>query len=87
MQASEFQALFPKCHELGLDMVQGLGFDVDQVQGKLGTHFDTFMQGVKTVFCCGHRTWPDTHTEELKRGAEVHCVYAGDLEKFLEAYV
>lgn len=87
MEASEFKALFPKCHDLGLEMVAGLGFDVDQVQEKLGDHFDTFIGGVKELFSCGHRNWPDNHPEETKRGAEVHCVYAGDLEKFLEAHV
>lgn len=87
MEASEFKALFPKCHDLGLEVVQGLGFDVDQVQEKLGAHFDSFMAGVKNVFSCGHRTWSDQHPEEHKRGAEVHCVFAGDLEKFLEAHV
>lgn len=87
MEASEFKALFPKCHDLGLEMVAGLGFDVDQVQAKLGTHFDMFMAGVGNVFSAGHRNWPADHPEEAKRGAEVHCVFAGELEKFLEAHV
>jgi hypothetical protein len=82
--------LFPRCSELGLELVstdgasEHAGFDIDEVKAKLGSRFDDFMSTVNTVFSCGHRIWEEKHPEEHKRGCEVHCVYAGDLEKFLE---
>jgi hypothetical protein len=62
------------------------GFDVDDVKGLLGAaRFNLLMTNyVKALFCCGHRVWPTSHAEPTKRNAEVHCVYASDLEKFLK---
>ena len=62
------------------------GFDADDVKAALGvTRFNLLMANyVKAVFCCGHRTWSQTHAEVTKRGAEVHCIYPADLEKFLK---
>jgi len=44
--------------------------------------------GELQVFSCGHRKWPHQglppqHPEAYKQNAEVHCVYAQDLEQFL----
>jgi hypothetical protein len=58
-----------------LPMVEHGGFDSDDVLAALGqSRFNNLMAGVKSVFSCGHR---------LKNGVEVHCVYAADLESFL----
>lgn len=62
------------------------GFDMDEVQKKLGnTRFQNLMAKVKAVFSCGHRHWPSDHPMPERRNAEVHCVYADDLEQFLKA--
>lgn len=61
------------------------GFDSDDVLALFGKErFALLMSGVKAVFCCAHRTWPDTHADPIKAGAEVHCIYAADLEEFLK---
>ena len=62
------------------------GFDVDDLKGALGaTRFNLLMSGIKEVFCCAHRTWPGNHADPTKRNAEVHCVWAADVEAFLKA--
>lgn len=61
------------------------GFDIDDVQSALGpVRFKLLTSGLKQVFCCGHRNWPTSHADPNKAGAEVHCIYASDLERFLE---
>jgi hypothetical protein len=91
-----FYARYPVCKSLPIQPANwgsqgangGLhdGFDVDDLKGALGvTRFNLLMAGVKDVFCCNHRTWPSTHADPTKRNAEVHCVWASDLEAFLKA--
>jgi hypothetical protein len=65
------------------------GFDIRDVQGLLGTtRFNALMaqivQKKSSVFCCAHDKWPDTHSDVNLRSAEVHCVYAADLDDFLK---
>lgn len=76
--------------------VEHAGFDIDEVEKALGPErFQAFMAGTDyssgvgqrpgpiQVFSCGHRNWPTDHTVPSRRGCEVHCVYAADLEQFL----
>ena len=92
-----FKAQYPLSTKLGLhpittgkDMrnfsgiVQHGGFDIDEVETALGAlRFAFFMSGVKEVFSVGHRIWAADHVEKHKRNAEVHGIYAHDLEAFL----
>jgi hypothetical protein len=64
-------------------------YDIDEVEAELGPQrFDALMQFIlkkpSSLICHGHRHWPKDHPEEHKRGAEVHCVRASDLEEFLK---
>jgi hypothetical protein len=87
-----FGRAFPRCSALPIlpVSVDGKtfvdGFDSEDVQGYLGaTRYNKLIsQYVKAVFCCAHRLWPSTHAEPAKRNAEVHCIYAADLERFLK---
>lgn len=87
----QFARQFPRCAALPIVPVSpdgknfADGYDADDVQGLLGTtrYNKLIAQYVKHVFCCAHRLWPKNHAEIQKRGAEVHCIYAADLEKFL----
>ena len=85
-----FRSLYPLSHALGLRPVsvngnQQEGFDIDEVEKKLGAgRFNSLQAGLKEVFCCGHRSWPADHPEKFRRNCEVHCVYARDLEAFLK---
>ena len=78
--------------------VQHAGFDIDEVQKALGAaRFAKLIEGKSytsgvpvgrapgaiQVFSCGHRSWPGDHAEPHKQNAEVHCIYAQDLEQFL----
>lgn len=88
----QFGRQFPRCSQLpilpvttdGKTFVDG--FDSDDVQGYLGgTRYNVLTaKYAKTVFCCAHRLWPMNHAEPTKRGAEVHCIFASDLERFLK---
>ena len=63
-------------------------FDSDDVKAALGvTRFNLLMTPawVKQVYSVGHRNWPFTHAETAKQGAEVHCIAASDLDRFLKA--
>jgi hypothetical protein len=77
---------------------QPAGFDIDEVEKALGgaafqalLKADCFSSGEPKgrppgqiqVFSCGHRSWPQSHADPLRRGCEVHCIYADDLELFL----
>jgi hypothetical protein len=85
-----FRSTYPLSYALGLRPVSANGadyegFDQDAVESALGTdRFNKLMAQITNVFCCGHRHWPADHPESHKRGCEVHCVYARDLEAFLE---
>lgn len=79
-----FKAMYPRSVALGLspasngDGIQFGGFDQEEVEKALGEdRFQKLMAGVKHVFSCGHRVGDD--------GAEIHCIYAHDLESFLQA--
>jgi hypothetical protein len=81
---------YPASYALGLRPVsldgnEHEGFDIDAVEEKLGAdRFKSLVAGLKEIFCCGHRNWPADHPEPHKRNCEVHCVYARDLEVFLD---
>jgi hypothetical protein len=84
-----FRSVYPLSYALGLRFVslngnESEGFDIDEVEKKLGTdRFKSLLTGLKEVFCCGHRNWPADHQEPNRRNCEVHCVWARDLEAFL----
>jgi hypothetical protein len=62
------------------------GFDIDEVEKKLGNEkFQLLVGQLKEVFCCGHRNWPANHPDPIRRNAEVHCIYAWDVESFLKS--
>jgi hypothetical protein len=70
--------IVPVTHEHGYHE----GFDIEDVEGLLGpARFAKLMQTVKVDFVCAHRVYPAGHPQA---GCEVHCIYAVDLEKFLE---
>lgn len=76
------EAMYPRSMKLGLKPV-GEGFDSLELKKALGPErFNALMKGVESVFCCNHAKYPEGHD---MAGHEVHCVYARDLEKFLEA--
>ena len=85
-----FRSMYPLSYALGLRPVSAngndhAGFDIEEVENNLGaSRFKAFQAGLKEVFCCGHRNWPADHPEPSRRNAEVHCVYARDLEAFLK---
>ena len=85
-----FRSMYPLCYALGLRLVsvdgyQHEGFDIDEVEKKLGAgRFTVLQPGLKEEFCCGHRNWPFDHSDPYRRNCEVHCVYARDLERFLK---
>lgn len=87
---SIFRSMYPLCHSLGLRPVSVRGndyegLDIDEVEKKLGAQrFASLQVGLREVFCCAHRTWPADHPDLNRRGCEVHCVYARDLEEFLQ---
>lgn len=87
--APVFRSMYPLSHALGLKLVSVNGydvegFDVDEVEKKFGPRrFAALLVALKNVFCCGHRNWPDNHPDPLRRNCEVHCVYACDVEAFL----
>lgn len=59
------------------------GFDADEVEKAIGAErFKKLMTGIKEVFCCNHRHYPEGHPT-MPAGYEVHCIYAWDLENFL----
>jgi len=63
-------------------------FDMDEIEKELGaTRFrkliDFIIKRKSSLVSHGHRIWPNDHEEINKRGAEVHCVLARDLEAFL----
>lgn len=64
-------------------------FDIDDVKTALGgTRFALLTNGTKwvaQVYCVNHRIWGNDHPEPNKRGAEVHCIAANELEAFLRA--
>jgi hypothetical protein len=78
-----FQATFPKATALHLHPASSgdnehPGFDGEEVEKALGSErFLRLMAGVTNVFVCGHRA--------NDQGHEVHCIYAADLERFLES--
>lgn len=81
-----FVTRYPKSCALGLKPVDaGPGFDMLELEKALGKdHYAalvTFLSD-KSVFCCKHASYPKEHA---LAGYEVHCCYAYDLEKFLEA--
>ena len=88
---NNFSLMYPLAAELArgskdlpsLQIVHaGPGFDVLDLEAKLGPErFTKLMASVSQVFCCNHRSYPEKH--ELA-GAEVHCVYVADVERFLE---
>lgn len=91
-----FYSRYPNTHVLKIQPVgwgsQGVdgglhdGFDIDDVKGALGaTRFALLTSGIKEVFCCSHRLWPADHADPTKRKAEVHCIWAADMEAFLKA--
>lgn len=86
-----FQLMYPRSTALGLEPVESTsgnevaGFDLDAVAARLGeTRFQNLMAGLKEDFVCGHRAHPPDHPEERLRGTEVHCLWAKDLEAFLD---
>ena len=84
------RSIYPLSYALGLRPVsvagnEHEGFDIDEVAAALGNErFAQLEKGLTQVFCCGHRCWPADHAEKHKRSAEVHCIYAYDLEAFLQ---
>jgi hypothetical protein len=92
-----FEMMYPRCSRLGIPVVDhGPGFDCLDLQSVLGdSRYQALMKSVKTLFCCGHRTYPQHHSDphfctqdggNLNiGGTEVHCVYATDLEVFLQS--
>ena len=87
--APVFRSMYPLSHALGLKLVSvdgydHEGFDVDEVEKRLGPQrFAALLAGLKNVFSCGHRKWPGNHPDPIRRNCEVHCVYASDVEAFL----
>ncbi|HEV7674393.1 MAG TPA: hypothetical protein VGQ12_07675 [Candidatus Angelobacter sp.] len=87
------ESRFPRSLALGLEFVASKGsdafhlaFDSEEVRAKLGeAKFNQLMGGLKEVMCCNHRSHPADHPDERLAGTEVHCIWADDLEKFLEA--
>lgn len=85
-----FRSKYPLSYALGLRPVsvkgnEHEGFDIDEIESKLGAdRFKSLQASLREVFCCGHRTWPADHPDQLRRNCEVHCVYAGALEVFLK---
>ena len=80
-----FKAMYPKSVALGLrpvgnDQISHPGFDERDVDLALGVRYDAFTAGVKEVFVCAH----DNYADGPRKGTEVHCYYAADVEKFLE---
>jgi hypothetical protein len=91
MAHDNFFAQHPRSTKLGLKPVtEHPGYDMEEVQKALGGSFSKFQAFMadKSVFVCGHRIAPHTYTDgdgrQITVDAEVHCVYASDLEKFLE---
>ncbi len=93
---AHFFSKYPNCQRLKIQPVawgdQGAngglhdGFDIDDVKAALGAaRFNLLMTSIQEVFCCAHRAWPLSHADATKRGAEAHCIWASDLEKFLKA--
>lgn len=92
-----FEQMHPRCARLGIPVVDhGPGFDCLDLQGVLGAdRYQKLLKSAKALFCCGHRNYPEHHTDPsfatedggpLKlEGTEVHCVYAADLEAFLQS--
>lgn len=85
------RALYPLSFALGVKPVgtgaaSHAGFDERDVEAKLGaTRFTNLMAKVKSVFSIGHDKYPGNYAVAYKRGCEVHCIYADDLEAFLKA--
>jgi hypothetical protein len=85
-QLDRFFRRYPLCRGLKIEPVNGGGFDIDDVSMALGpVRFALLTAGLKSVFCCAHRKWPMDHSDPTRRNAEVHCVWAVDLEEFLKA--
>lgn len=93
-----FEQMYPLSVAYGLrpvasGAVEHAGFDQDEVEHMLGDKlfhkfYSWLVRAEKSVFSCGHRHWPEDrwpadHDEAYKNGAEVHCIYAQDLEEFL----
>lgn len=74
---------YPKSSALKLPVVDaGPGYDILTLREALGeTRLNALIDSVDSVFCANHAKYPKDH--ELC-GYEVHCVYAQDLETFLE---
>src|SRR5262249_52767638 len=87
---SVFRSTYPLSYALGLRLVSVEGndleaFDIDEVEKRLGAQrFASLIASIRRVLSCGHRTWPSDHPDPLRRNCEVHCIYAQDLEEFLE---
>lgn len=79
-----FQNRFPYSAALGLKLVTNShdGFDERDLWNKLGgARFAKLRSMVKSVFVCGHATYP----AGPNIGCEVFCYYAADVENFLKA--
>ncbi len=75
---------YPRCQALNLAFVSNgpgeyEGFCLEELAKVIPDQVEALNAFLadKHVFCCGHRTDPN--------GPESHCVYAADLEAFLEA--
>jgi hypothetical protein len=86
--SGQFKALYPKSIALGLVPVvsgpgQHVGFDCIEVAKALGAErYAALAATLKHVFVCGHARYPADYPNLA--GTEVHCIYAADLERFLE---
>lgn len=93
MENTKVFQMYPRSAALGLRFVRTApneehdhdGFDGEEVNKALGdARYAVLMELVaerSSVFVCGHREYSADH--ELK-GCEVHCLYAKDVERFLE---
>jgi hypothetical protein len=84
-----FHDMFPLCAALHLPLVGSAtanhpGYDEEELEVKLGPErFAKLQKSLTEVFCCGHRHYAADHP--TRAGCEVHCIWAKDLEKFLQA--
>lgn len=82
-----FVMYYPLSANLGLKVVDaGPGFDSIELREHLGeSRMNALMDRVvsnSSLFVCGHAAYPDDHEHA---GREIHCVYAADLEAFLQS--
>lgn len=90
-----FAARFPLCVEFSrahnvlpvqTNGVEHEAYDSEELRAVLGPErFGKLMGEVKDVLSCGHRLHPADHPDPNFAEAEVHCVWARDLERFLQA--